>query len=205
MGSEPSILQRQVVQAVAMHETAYGNGWHGAGEGSHNWGAVQAGLPPCGDNAFQQGDSIPQDTGGSQPYQACFKVYADDVAGAQDVVRLLTKQMPLVYAAMNTGDFWDIAAAMYDSHYFGGFGNQQDALAAGFATPREFRIWGYANALYKCAQEIAAGNNEPLMLTLSRGGSSFGTLFAKGLAFAIALGAGIVGIRYAAKAAEEYV
>jgi hypothetical protein len=75
----------------------------------------------------------------------------DDVAGAADLVRNVTKARPKTLAALATGDADQIAAAMYAEHYYEGHGK----------TPAE-RIAGYAKALARRATEIAPSIGEPL-------------------------------------------
>ena len=88
MGRNPTPAELQITMAVSSLETGYGKGWgkgsSTAGQGSHNWGAIQTSNKK--DPQFQHGDSSAQGK-----YITGFKAYPDDIAGAADVVRYLFK------------------------------------------------------------------------------------------------------------------
>jgi hypothetical protein len=88
MGRNSSPAELQIVMAVSSLESGYGKGWgkgqSTAGQGSHNWGAIQTANKK--DPQFQHRDSSAQGS-----YVTGFKAYPDDVAGAADVVRYLFK------------------------------------------------------------------------------------------------------------------
>jgi len=111
-----SLVARRAVQWVALIETAYGLGWGGAGKGSHNWGAIQAGPPPC-----TPGKSFPYtDThSNGEKYDICFRAYPTNEAGAADLVRLLNK-MPHVHKllAEEHPTPRSMAVAMKKDHYY---------------------------------------------------------------------------------------
>ena len=142
MGRTPTPAERQIVMAVSSLESGYGKGWgHGqstAGQGSHNWGAVQ--TKNKNTPQFQHRDSSAE--GG---YSTGFKAYPDDVSGAADVVSLLFKgnreqQMPsaknaqravggpipgpgrseLIEAAAQQGDTTAFSRAMWYTGYYEG-------------------------------------------------------------------------------------
>lgn len=143
MGRAPTPAERQIVMAVSNLESGYGRGWgkgkSTAGEGSHNWGAVQTRSKTA--PGFTHGDSSAQGK-----YTVRFKSYPDDVAGAADVVRLLFKsgrkqQLPnpakgqraqggeipgpgrgdLIQQAAQQGDTLAFSRAMWYTTYFEGF------------------------------------------------------------------------------------
>jgi hypothetical protein len=142
MGRVPTPAERQIVMAVSDLESGYGRGWgkgkSTAGQGSHNWGAVQAHSQ--GTPSFSH-----QDSSAEGKYQTRFKSYPDDVAGAADVVQLLFKgdrkqQMPdpkkrframggpiegpgrgeLIEMAAQQGDALAFSRAMWYTGYFEG-------------------------------------------------------------------------------------
>lgn len=139
----------QAVQAVSRGEGYYGRGWSGDCVGSNNWGAVQV---PCSQGGCQYTDTHPTASGGSIAYAACFAVDPTPELGAQRFLHAMLK--PPVLAVINSGDAHAIAAAMYQGHYYEGFGSTV-----------EQRIGHYADAILKNAKAIAANNNEPLLLT----------------------------------------
>jgi hypothetical protein len=144
MGRAPSPAERQIVMAVANHETGYGRGWgkgkSTGGQGSHNWGAVQTRSKTA--PGFTHGDSSAEGK-----YKVRFKSYPDDVAGAADVVKQLFKSnrkqhLPnpqhaqraqgagvvpgegrgtLIEKAAQQGDTLAFSRAMWYTGYFEGF------------------------------------------------------------------------------------
>lgn len=125
LGRDPTLFEVQMLQAVARLETGYGQGWKAAGQGSWNMGAVQAGMPPCGPNAFLYEDSHPNPDGTSTKYSVCFKKYSGPVEGMADVARILYKQMHI-----DATTVWDFSTQMYERHYYEGFGSTKEARIA---------------------------------------------------------------------------
>ncbi len=152
---DPTAAEIQAVQAIALHETGYGQ--LGPFSGSHNWGGVQVpgsqGATECGPGGFLWHDTTPRPDGSDERYSVCFRTYADDVAGASDVVRNLTATRPKTFAALATGDADRIAGAMYIEHYYEEHGK----------TPAE-RIARYAQALSRRAADVAHALHEPLVV-----------------------------------------
>ena len=103
--------EQQFARAVARFETFYGRGWKGAGEGSHNWGAVQAG-PGWSGPFFVQTDTHEN----GEKYQARFRVYPNDTEGARDAARILLK--PNVREALRRGDGLAAVEAQRANGYF---------------------------------------------------------------------------------------
>ncbi|HKQ69538.1 MAG TPA: hypothetical protein VJT73_09370 [Polyangiaceae bacterium] len=153
MKREPTTVEIQGIQAVALHETGYGK--LGRFPGSHNWGSVQIpgtwGATECPAGGLLWQDSHPRPDGTDVVQSVCFRSYPDDVAGATDLVRNLTKARPKTLAALGTGDADQIAAAMYAEHYYEGHGK----TAAD-------RVAGYAKGIARRAAEIAPSLGEPL-------------------------------------------
>lgn len=150
----PTLREAQFGQAVARGESGYGRGWKDAGIGSHNWGAVQAGRPPCDPNrAFPYGDTHAD---GSK-YAACFRKYPDDVTGAADFLRIMFK--PNVIAAANAGDIRGVSTAMRANRYF------------------ELALDKHVIALTRNLTAMTTALNEP-MPTISSGGGAMLVLLA---------------------------
>lgn len=102
----PNLSELQIAGAMAKLESGYGHSSYTnkkTGEKSGviwNWGAVQAGKPPCDPaTSFQV-----TDTGPSGEYNFCYKKYPTSEAGALDFLRLLTVKRPTSWALMKTGD-----------------------------------------------------------------------------------------------------
>jgi hypothetical protein len=177
-GTEPTVQQAQLVQAVCRLESSYGRGWKSTeGNAAHNWGAVQLASSKQHLPGFKNQDSLPG-TGNvkTQTYVTKFKVYSNDVDGAADVIRICFKQNPqqrfltkerqlpdwnkpgipgpgraeLCMQAAEQGDIFAFSRAMYFTGYYGGFGDNF-----------KIRITNHAKGLENHIKTIAAGNNEP--------------------------------------------
>jgi len=155
LGLHLNVAQAQAIQAVSRGESAYGRGWKTAeGQNSNNWGAVQAGKPPCNPaSSFEYTDSFPNKDGTSTKYQACFKKYATPEEGAAHVVRLLMISRPTTRDAALSGSLHGVSKTMYDTGYYQGFG----------ATP-EKRIANHVSALQKNLDAITKALGEPQYL-----------------------------------------
>jgi peptidoglycan hydrolase-like protein with peptidoglycan-binding domain len=111
-GREPTPLEAIFAQAVALHETGYGQAWKGDGAGSNNWGAVQ-GTGNAG--FFVHGDTHAD---GSK-YTTKFKKYLSAQDGADDlIVQVYGKGRPGVLDAATRGAFSDAVTAMRKGGYF---------------------------------------------------------------------------------------
>lgn len=101
----------RLVQAVALHETGYGQGWARSCPGlvgGHNWGAIQ-GQPGavCGDTHAD-----------GTRYQASYKRYPSDEAGAADLWRELWRRPGVRRVLLDDSlDVEGLAAAMHASRY----------------------------------------------------------------------------------------
>lgn len=146
-GREPTLLERQFVQVIALTESGYGQGWKNEGVGSWNMGAVQAGRPPCNpDTAFLYTDSHPNADGTSTKYQICFRKYPGPVEGMADVARILYKQMKIVPSSIRA-----VSTQMYEKHYYEGFGKT-----------KEDRINNHIKAITANLQRITTALGEPM-------------------------------------------
>lgn len=119
-----------LVHGLALFESNQGDGWKGAGAGSHNWGAVHAGeKPPCKPGHFEQYDDGP----------SCFVTYPSDRAGAAGLVRVLWR-MPHVRAYLAGGGIEPnrMAAEMKRDRYFtSDLAGYQQSLSAKVKRVRE--------------------------------------------------------------------
>ena len=87
LGSRLTLPAVQLATAIGHGETHYGATWKPPMKDSHNWGALQAGSGWRGPSALY-GDSFTV-KGKTTPYQARYRCYIDDAAGARDMCRLL--------------------------------------------------------------------------------------------------------------------
>lgn len=151
-GRTPTLPEAQILQGIGWLETQYSAGWHGAGAGSHNWGAIQSGRVPCNPaTSFEYTDTSPNADGSSTPYRICFRKYADDDAGAADLARVAYQRRPLVLTEATSGDILGVSMALYDTTYYQGFG-----------PTREARIANHCKALLAAVQRIAGALGEPM-------------------------------------------
>jgi hypothetical protein len=125
LGLSLSPVSLIILQAVGYRESSYGAGWKpGKGEGSHNWGAVQAGsLWKC--DTFQTVDTSPE-TG---EYVGSFRVYDSDLDGAIDMVRILTRT-EAERKALEAGDIELFSRAMKAAGYYEGIGPTEESRIA---------------------------------------------------------------------------
>jgi peptidoglycan hydrolase-like protein with peptidoglycan-binding domain len=187
---EPTLVESQVCQGVDWLETNYGRGWKGAGVGSRNRGAVQAGHPPCNTTtSFMYTDTHPNGDGTSTTYSICFKKYADDISACSDMERYIvgTTSAPKqnVLDACARGDLYGVSAGMHANHYYEGFGrtvadrieNHRKALAAAIKRRcdelDEPMPSGTPTVIQKIVRVAQGVFNAPKQPTLRRG--SFGT------------------------------
>ena len=110
-----------VLFACALHETGFGSGWKGAGVGSHNQGAVQCGK--WTGKRFVYVDTHPNADGTSTSYTACFRAYATDQDGWDDLGRIMyTGRRACVREAAKQEDWLIVSKLMHDTGYYEGFG-----------------------------------------------------------------------------------
>jgi hypothetical protein len=146
--TEPTDNELRMLMAVSLHETTYGQGWRGPGEGSFNMGAIHA-TPSWTGLTFQATDTSPTDTGGAVAYSQAFRSYPNAVDGWADLAAQLMLK-PKVRAAAESGSPQRMAEAMRAAKYYEGSG----------ATEKE-RIHGYAQALADSLLEISKFWSQP--------------------------------------------
>lgn len=177
LGDKATLAHVQFVQAIALGESGYGQGWGEAGDGSFNMGAVQAGHPPCNPNtSFQYQDSHPNPDGTSTKYTICFKRYDSPVEGMADVARIIYKQDGCVPTSIRA-----VAECMYAHHYYEGFGKT-----------KEDRINGEIKALTKNLTAITSKLGEAMPPADDGVSATGGGLIMGGLALAAVLGVVLV-------------
>lgn len=188
IGGTPNLPELQIAQALAWHESNYGQGWKPPCSGSNNWGAIQSSKPPCGANGCLYTDTSPQSNGTSVPYAICFRVYSSPLDGAAAAIKTMyvSSGRSKVLSAAKRGAILEAAYALYDTHYYQGFGKT-----------REVRVKHYADALNENVKQIAAANGEKVAATMA--GSSAGkwvwpaALFVGGMLAAAGVGYLVVG------------
>jgi len=110
---------------VGSLETQYGAGWLGAGRGSNNMGAIQAGPDWPGDT-FEYVDTHPNPDGTSTQYRARFRVYPTPLDGWVDLARvMLTGMRADVAVVARNGDTYSVSELMRKTRYYEGFGPTQ--------------------------------------------------------------------------------
>lgn len=157
LGREPTYNEVLFVQAVALAESTYGQGWVGPGVRSNNMGAVQAKPlnPPCMPGkqiecdpatSFVNGDSRPNSDGTSTGYECCYRKYPTPIDGMQDVARIMYVRMKIDPTSIEA-----VSTQMYDAHYYEGRG-----------ATREDRIAWHVKALTRHLKTLTTALDEPM-------------------------------------------
>lgn len=123
-GRQGTLPELQCLQSVAWLETSYGQGWKPPGNGSWNFGAMQAGSSWTG-ATFVYTDTHPNADGTSTPYIVAFRKYPTAIAGAEDLLRIVYVNKgrdKTVLPAASSGDTLAFSKTMHDSGYYEGFG-----------------------------------------------------------------------------------
>lgn len=168
-GREPTRTEAQCCQAVGWLETGYGQHWRPPGNGSNNWGAIQAHSGWNG-ATFEYVDTRPNDDGTSTPYKQAFRKYNSAADGATDLVKVVytggrnpilgaTQRIAhphgsrgaLALPAATRGDTLAFSAALYDTVYYQGFGRN-----------REERIKHHHTAVLNACAAMARELKEPM-------------------------------------------
>lgn len=120
---EATTPEVQCYQAVGGLETGYGTGWHGAGIGSNNEGAIQ-GVGPAG--SFTYTDTHPNADGTNTPYSIAFRKYPNAVSGWQGLcqsVYVAFDRGARVLPAASRGDLLAFSTELHRAPcYYEGFG-----------------------------------------------------------------------------------
>lgn len=158
-GAPATPAELQIAGAQAHLESGYGmasytNKLTGQNSGViNNWGAVQAGKPPCTPPNFEASDTHAD----GSPYNFCYRGYSTPEEGARDLVKQMTLRRPTSWAHMKRGDIDAWAQQMRTTDPQTGVGLYFEQSAEGRAHGIEIRI-----------AEIAAALNEPI--AAKRGG-----------------------------------
>jgi hypothetical protein len=180
-GREPTTPEVQCLQAVASLESAYGQGWKPPGNGSHNFGAIQAGSSWNGPT-FQYTDTTPQADGSSKPYVTKFRKYATPIDGAVDLVKVVYINRGRDKATLppaTEGDTLGFSRGLHSTGYYEGFGRTVDDRIANHHKSVMASIRAQALALSESLPaDIAAmpilpallrrGANGPAVVTLQK-------------------------------------
>jgi peptidoglycan hydrolase-like protein with peptidoglycan-binding domain len=110
---------------VGSLETQYGAGWRGAGKGSNNMGAIQAGAGWTG-ATFEYVDTHPNADGTSTPYRVAFRAYPTPLDGWVDLARVMfAGRRADVLLVASRGDTYSVSELMRATGYYEGFGPTQ--------------------------------------------------------------------------------
>jgi hypothetical protein len=121
-----------LVRTIAVLESQYGAGWSGAGVGSHNWGAIQAGGTWTGDTFEAKDSRWDPKTGKQETYVTTFRKYATDEDGARDLWSVLSSpRHRRAVSLANRGAWAEISRSLgpLGSGYYEGFGPPEKATA----------------------------------------------------------------------------
>lgn len=136
--------------SCALLETGFGYYWKGAGVGSYNQGAIQAGSRWTG-MTFQYEDTHPNEDGTSTRYVTKFRKYQKEVSGWIDLVRIMYGPSRIaVLRAAEAEDWLGVSLAMHNTGYYEGYGktaaervaNHDRAMRRGIA--RALVVLGHA-------------------------------------------------------------
>lgn len=169
---EPSQPEAQCLQAIAALESNYGQGWKPPGNGSNNFGAIQAGASWSG-ATFQYTDTRPNADGSSTPYVTKFRKYATPIDGAIDLVKVVYQNRgrdKLALVPAGKGDTLGFSRGLHSSGYFEGFGKTVEDRIANHHKAVERSIRAQADALHEALPADLA--NKPLVKQTVKLGSS---------------------------------
>ncbi len=174
-GREATLPELQCLQAVASLESAYGSGWKPPGNGSHNFGAIQAGSTWNG-HTFQYTDTTPLPDGSSKPYVTKFRKYATPIDGAVDLVKVVYLNRgrdKLALAPAGKGDTLGFSRGLHSSGYYEGFGKTVEDRIANHHRAVVASIRAQASALNEALPvDIEAMPIKPALLRHGSSGSA---------------------------------
>lgn len=171
---DPTLAELQAVQAVGLEESHYGDNFNG------NWGAIQgarAGADgSCPPGTFAHGDTHEN----GEPYAACFKLYPNGAAAAQDLIRTVFIGSPgtkwdraPVRAAARSGDQIAFDTALRKSGYY------------------ELPLKQHIKATTRSVREIATALGEPIALSPNGPTSQWSPYAKVGLTALVTVAAGL--------------
>lgn len=166
LGNEPEFNATRHLAAVGFLESHYGYGWRGAGVGSNNMGAIQAGRSWRGDT-FEYTDTHPNPDGTSTRYRVAFRKYPTAQAGWDDLARVMfggVRHRVLISASR--GDSYTVSQGMRETGYYEGFGpTQRDRIRNHFLALRK-GLWAADGAQ---GIDVPGGSPDGTPPTLRRG------------------------------------
>jgi len=122
LGSVPDEDVVRHLDGVSVLESQRGSGWHGAGKGSKNLGAIQAGRGWTG-KTFQYTDTHPNPDGTSTPYTVAFRWYDTWEDAYIDLARVMYGgRRRYVWLASGWGDTYGVSQLLWETGYYEGFG-----------------------------------------------------------------------------------
>lgn len=125
--SPPNLFALGIAQAIGLMEGKYGK-W-GPNNASNNWGAIT--KPANSDGSCPAGSFQHTDSNSAGQHNACFKVYATSLEGAEDLLRELYLNRPAVFQAAVDGDIRAVAQGLYSTHYYEGTAPPDEKAANG--------------------------------------------------------------------------
>jgi len=165
--SSTTLGEQQMIQAEAELESHYGwaqytNKLTGEKSGViNNWGAVQAGKPPCDPaKAFEASDTHADGTA----YTWCYKKYPTPEDGARDLLRQFTLRRPTGWALAKLGDIDGAQIAWNQKDPITGVGLYFEQNPSQRSKGIQERVWAIADAL---GEPIAAKRGGPMPVSSS--------------------------------------
>jgi len=154
------------VAGVGVLESDCGRGWHGAGRGSNNIGAIQAGSSWTGDT-FVYTDTSPNPDGSSTPYVTRFRKYPTLAAGWEDLVRVMfSARRRSVLIAARMGDTYSVSWYLRKTGYYEGFGPTIEDRVRNHYLALRRGIWVVA---FDRSEELPEGTPNGMSDTVRRG------------------------------------
>lgn len=153
----------QCLQAVAKLESSYGDGWKPPGNGSNNYGAIQAGSSWSG-ATFQYTDTSPQPDGSNKSYVTKFRKYPTPIDGAIDLVKVVYQNRgrdKLALVPAGKGDTLGFSRGLHASGYYEGFGKTVDDRIANHHKAVANAIYEMADALHESLPADLASKPRP--------------------------------------------
>jgi hypothetical protein len=140
-GKDPDFDATRHLAGVGHLESRGGRAWQGAGIGSFNMVAAQAGPSWTGET-FIYTDTHPNPDGSSTPYQVAFRKYPTPQEGWDDGARVVfAGRRRSVLVAASKGDTYSVSQFMRETGFYEGFGpTQNDRIRNHFLALRR-GIW----------------------------------------------------------------
>jgi hypothetical protein len=158
-GRDATTPELQCLQAIASLESSYGEAWKPPGNGSHNFGAIQAGS--WTGPTFQYTDTRPNADGTSTPYVTKFRKYATPSDGAVDLVKVVYLNKDRVKNVLTPA-----TAGKSLSFSAGLFATKDAAVAQAVKTKYGVQPTGYFEGFGKTADERIANHHRAVVASI---------------------------------------